>query len=325
MAPPSYFRKIDIRIWSDSKFVGLSAPQPNAQTLWNYLLTGPHTTGLPGLYVAGEAMLAEAIGWHVDDFRHCFLEIQESGMATADWRLRVVGIHNAIRYNMPQSPKVVKSWRTQFDSIPDCLVKRQYELALRHYLGTQSEAFLRAFDDFNTPKGSFKNETHKPDTVDEDEVIPAKTPTKVIENGIISKKITGTKKEKPRQIKMGIPQHIKEKIEVVIAHYNNVFADIWDKPLMLTEKRTSAIGARLNKFTVEELCRACNNIRLSPYHVGTDPKNLSGTVYATPDFIFRNDGNTEKWAMMTKATLQAGETGAQKWLREEQRLGTINE
>lgn len=53
------FSKVARRMWVDDKFCRLSRPQPNAQTLWKYLLTGPHSTSVPGLFLAGELGLGE--------------------------------------------------------------------------------------------------------------------------------------------------------------------------------------------------------------------------------------------------------------------------
>jgi hypothetical protein len=86
------FRKIFTKMYGDEKFRALSNPAPNAQTLWTFLLTGPHTTGLPGVLVTGEAGLAEATGWPVDGFRAAFAEIVAQGMVKADWDARVVYI-----------------------------------------------------------------------------------------------------------------------------------------------------------------------------------------------------------------------------------------
>src|SRR4051812_18923898 len=95
------YRKIDTCMWGDSKFRDLSAPQPNGQSLWIYLLTGPHTTNIPGLSCAGEAHLAEALGWSVEAFREAFLEVSSKGLAKADWKARVVWIPNAMKFNPP--------------------------------------------------------------------------------------------------------------------------------------------------------------------------------------------------------------------------------
>ena len=79
------YRKVEVSMWADDKFVSLSKPQPNAQSLWMYLLTGPCTTSLPGLIRIGEAGLAEEIGWPLKAFREAFGEVLSKGMAKADW------------------------------------------------------------------------------------------------------------------------------------------------------------------------------------------------------------------------------------------------
>src|SRR5438876_4827162 len=104
-------RKIDVRMWGDAKFRTLSPSSPSAQFLWLYLLTGPHTTSLPGLCVVGEAALAEALQWELKDFRKAFSEVSEKGMAKADFSSRVLFIPNAIKYNQPENPNVVRGWR----------------------------------------------------------------------------------------------------------------------------------------------------------------------------------------------------------------------
>src|SRR5690348_7720814 len=102
------YRKVICRMYGDEKFQELSRPQPNGQTLWTYLITGPHTTSVPGLFTAGEAHLAEALGWTLRGLRSAWSEIAWQGMARADWKARVVWLPNAIRYNAPENPNVVR-------------------------------------------------------------------------------------------------------------------------------------------------------------------------------------------------------------------------
>ncbi len=142
----SRHRKIDVRMWGDSKFRALSRSKPNAQTLWIYLLTGPHTTSIPGLFSAGEAGLAEAIGWPLSGFRAAFAEIESQGMARADWDARVVWIRRAVVYNFPESPNVVKSWRPYLDEIAECPLKAEACDVLRAALADIGPAFADAFD-----------------------------------------------------------------------------------------------------------------------------------------------------------------------------------
>jgi hypothetical protein len=47
----------------------LSAPQPNAQRLFNNLGGGEYTTAIPGVSRAGEAMFAKSLRWSVPAFR----------------------------------------------------------------------------------------------------------------------------------------------------------------------------------------------------------------------------------------------------------------
>ena len=139
------YRKVYVRIWGDEKFRALSQPQPNAQTLWLYLLTGEHTSAIPGLFRSGESSLAEALGWPLKGFREAFAEVFHKGMARADWKARLVLLPKAVSYNPPESPNVVKAWRAAFDEMPECPLKRE---AFRHFqvfLEGLSEGFRKAW------------------------------------------------------------------------------------------------------------------------------------------------------------------------------------
>lgn len=146
-AKVSRYRTISVKMWGDDRFSRLSRPNPNAQTLWVYLLTGPHTTALPGAFVAGEASLAEALGWPSVSLKKAFKEVLAEGLAEADTTTRLVFLPKALRHNPPQSPNVVIAWRKAFDELPDCALKQRIfecvasELSL---LG-KAEAFAEAF------------------------------------------------------------------------------------------------------------------------------------------------------------------------------------
>ena len=101
------YRKIDVRVWDDAKFRSLSPIQPCGQGLWFFLLTNRNTTSVPGCYYAGEAALAEMLGWSLEGFRKAFRELQKNGLAKADWSARVVWIPNVAKYNPPENPNVV--------------------------------------------------------------------------------------------------------------------------------------------------------------------------------------------------------------------------
>ena len=128
------YRKIDPRIWGDDKFRSVSKPQPNAQSLWLYLLTGPHTNGCPGLYNIGMAALAENLGWSPELFRIPFQELLNKGMVKYDSEAHVILIPRALHYDPPDNPNVVKHWAKSYDEIPECGLKGEFYHILKQYL-----------------------------------------------------------------------------------------------------------------------------------------------------------------------------------------------
>ena len=139
------YRKIDTRMWGDSKFRELSSPQPSGKYLWMFLLTGPQTSNIPGLFHAGEMALSEELEWSVEAFRQAFEEASGKGLVEADWKARVVWVPNAVKYNQPESPNVVKSWRYAWDEIPECALKAAAHERLRVFMKDLGEGFAKAF------------------------------------------------------------------------------------------------------------------------------------------------------------------------------------
>lgn len=139
------YRKVLTRMWGDERFQELSKPKPNGQSLWQFLITGPHTTAVPGLFTAGEAGMAETLGWPLPGFRRSWQEIESRGMAQADWRARVVWLPNAIRHNQPENPNVVTGWRHVLDDIPECALKRRAMLDLGVFVKGLGEPFEQAY------------------------------------------------------------------------------------------------------------------------------------------------------------------------------------
>jgi len=92
---------------------------------------------------------------------------------------------------------------------------------------------------------------------------------------------------------------LKDPARFVMDEYNRIFAGCWKRPLQLTPDRRAKIQARLKRFTVQDLVAAMINIRASPFHCG---ENDRGQVYATPEFIFRNDAQVDKWRNMEVQT-----------------------
>jgi hypothetical protein len=139
------YKKIDVRMWGDEKFKALSSPQPNAQTLWVYFLTGPVTNNIPGLIPFGEMAIAEKLNWPLKAFREAFNEVLDKGMAKVNRQAQLIWIPNAISYNTPESPNVITSWRVIWDEIPECDLKAEAYQVLKAFLEGFHEAFTKAF------------------------------------------------------------------------------------------------------------------------------------------------------------------------------------
>ena len=150
----SRYRKVEVRTYGDEKFRRLSPILPCGQGLWLYLITGPHTTAIPGLFRAGRAGMAEELGWPLEDFDKAFGEVSAQGMAKADFQNRVIWIRNALKHNSPASPNVVMSWAAELDLIPECALKCEAISGIQEFLGTLHPAYLQAFDVIFSPRKS---------------------------------------------------------------------------------------------------------------------------------------------------------------------------
>lgn len=144
--PNSRYRKIEVRMWGDSKFQSLSSIQPSGQALWVYLLTGPHTGVVPGLFRAGRAAMSEDLDWDVEAFDKAFAEVLHEGMAKADWKAKLVWLPNAVLINKPESPNVVICWGREFNFLPECKLKDEAFKSLRANIHGLGEAYAKAFD-----------------------------------------------------------------------------------------------------------------------------------------------------------------------------------
>lgn len=148
----SRYRKIEVRTWSDEKFRELSPIPPSGQGLWFFLLTGPHTTAIPGLFRAGRAAMAEELGWEQEAFDEAFLEVSGQGMAKADFKAKLVWLPKAIQHNKPESPNVVRGWRVELDLLPECDLKREAIAGIRDALEIAGPSYVEAFDELQNGK-----------------------------------------------------------------------------------------------------------------------------------------------------------------------------
>ncbi|MFN1146826.1 DnaT-like ssDNA-binding domain-containing protein [Serratia liquefaciens] len=140
------YRKVKITMWNDPSFRALSPLPPSGQSLFVYLLTGPFTGIIPGLFKAGRAALAEELGWDVEAFDLALGEALSLGMVKADTQARVFWLPNAAKHNPPTSVNVIKSWVRAFELLPECDLKYEALESLKASSHGVSKAMGLAFD-----------------------------------------------------------------------------------------------------------------------------------------------------------------------------------
>lgn len=156
------YRKVEVKTWVDNKFRQLSPMPPSGRGLWLFLMTGPFTGPIPGLFRAGRAAMSEELEWDIEAFDEAFREVSSQGMAKADFKERLVWLPNALKHNKPESPNVVRSWRDEIELLPECDLKNEAIANIRNHLMALGAAYLQAFDEILTdenkpsPKASRK-------------------------------------------------------------------------------------------------------------------------------------------------------------------------
>ncbi len=121
------FRKIDPRIWCDSKFASLDI---HAQRLFIYILTCPEMSVVgamrnSALTIAQSLGYLEAFGEALpkalpEAFSKAFSQLKEKALIKVDERALLVFVPNFLKYNEPESPNVVAGWASAIEYLPEC-------------------------------------------------------------------------------------------------------------------------------------------------------------------------------------------------------------
>ncbi len=145
--PRDRYAKIARRMWNDETFCAFSAPPPNAQTLWMFLLTTPDAGSIPGVFRLSVAATAERLLWSAEDTRRCLDEIIAKGCAEYDPQAQLVFLPNALRLNPATSPNVVRSWSKQWLELPECALKVRVKRLYMHAVAALGSGFESAIQD----------------------------------------------------------------------------------------------------------------------------------------------------------------------------------
>jgi hypothetical protein len=132
------YRKIDVKIWNDEKFIAFS---DDGKLAFLFVLTHPHLTAL-GAMRGTLAGLSAELRWSPRRFRAALAPAIRAGMIEVNEQAGYIGLPRFLRYNKPESPNVVKSaWLECLNQIPECPEKRGLVLRCRKYLDDRSDKF----------------------------------------------------------------------------------------------------------------------------------------------------------------------------------------
>lgn len=135
------YRRVRSRLWAEAPFAGLTEGE---KLVALYLLTGPQTTAT-GLYRLSVASAAEDLGCSMRAFQRRLDAVVRALKWQYDAVVRVLWLPEWLDENSPANPNVVRAWRSCFDEIPDCALKRKAWAAVRAVLAPRGESFLKPF------------------------------------------------------------------------------------------------------------------------------------------------------------------------------------
>lgn len=136
----SRYRKIDVRIWNDEKFRGLS---DDGKLIFILVLTHPNMTAIGAMRGTLPGLAAE-MGWLPDRLSEAFREALSKGIVEHDEKASCIALPNFLRYNPPESPNVVKAWEASLDLVPECTLKRVTIQRAKDFLKGKTKAFAEA-------------------------------------------------------------------------------------------------------------------------------------------------------------------------------------
>lgn len=125
------YRKIDPRIWNDEKFTSLSV---YARMMFLFVLTHPNMTFI-GAFRASKAGLSQELASTqgssegiteglAEAYEKGFDELIEKALIWHDPKANFVFARNFVKYNLPESLNVCKSFATALEYLPECRLLR---------------------------------------------------------------------------------------------------------------------------------------------------------------------------------------------------------
>ena len=134
----SWYRKIDVRIWSDEKFTRLSVDE---KIVAIYCLTNRQVNRC-GLFVFSPALAAEELGTLPQTFLKRFGNVRETFRWGWDERVRTLYFPTWWKYNHPENPNVLKACLSDLEGLPKTPLLAEFSSNLRYLPERLHQTFL---------------------------------------------------------------------------------------------------------------------------------------------------------------------------------------
>lgn len=145
----SHYRKIDVRIHNDAKF--LSLPSLLSRQLFMTILTHPEMLGMGAMRFSEDGLrsflntrLPDKEKAFPKDFQKAFQEVLGKGLVKGSNEDSFLYVPNFLKYNRPENPNVMKSWLKVWDFLPECELKIELYQIIKAFTEDLSKDFQKA-------------------------------------------------------------------------------------------------------------------------------------------------------------------------------------
>ena len=136
------YHKVTSRLWCDPRVSRLSDA---GQLLFLFILTNPLQTSLGAFRQTREGLAAEK-HWSMAKLNRELDQLIDAGLVECDDEGFYLGVPDFFADNLPESPNVVKAWRSALEFIPDSTMKARQLLRAAAAVRTHLPKFADAVD-----------------------------------------------------------------------------------------------------------------------------------------------------------------------------------
>jgi len=170
----SRYTSVYQQIWYSNSFRSLGKIPPSPHTLFIFILTGPHTTSLPGLYRIGPGYISDVLKWNLTEVHKAIKQLSSRHMIRYNSKNCLIYLPKWSKFNSPSNPNVLTSWVKDLKNIPNCQLKELFLNDLKALLKALPKAFGNTFEKYYTKPMVIHEHEHEQEKEQESERIPAR-------------------------------------------------------------------------------------------------------------------------------------------------------